>query len=104
MGFSAGGHLASSFSVHYDDVKIENKEINLRPDFSILIYPVISLLESPHVGSGKNLLGAAATHEQLTYFSAERNVNAAILLLLSLSMQWMIRQFLFKTVSFTGRL
>ena len=75
MGFSAGGHLAASFSVHYDDVKIEKKDINLRPDFSILIYPVISLLESPHAGSGKNLLGAAATPEQLSYFSSERNVN-----------------------------
>ena len=75
MGFSAGGHLASSFSVHYNDVKIEKKDVNLRPDFSILIYPVISLLESPHVGSGKNLLGAAATSEQLTYFSSERNVD-----------------------------
>jgi acetyl esterase/lipase len=75
MGFSAGGHLASSFSVHYDDVKIENKDINLRPDFSILIYPVISFLESPHVGSRENLLGVAPTQEQLTYFSSERNVN-----------------------------
>ena len=75
MGFSAGGHLAASFSVHYDDVKIEKKDIHLRPDFSILIYPVISLLESPHIGSGKNLLGAAATQEQLTYFSSERNVD-----------------------------
>lgn len=75
MGFSAGGHLAASFSVHYDDVKIQDKDINLRPDFSILIYPVISFLESPHVGSAKNLLGAAATQEQLTYFSTEKNVN-----------------------------
>jgi acetyl esterase/lipase len=75
MGFSAGGHLASSLSVHYQDVKIENKDISLRPDFSILMYPVISLLESPHVGSGKNLLGAAPAQEQLAYFSNERSVN-----------------------------
>ena len=43
MGFSAGGHLAASLTVHYNDMKIQNQEnISLRPDFSILIYPVIS--------------------------------------------------------------
>jgi len=75
MGFSAGGHLASSFSVHYNDIKIENKDINLRPDFSILIYPVISLLESTHIGSRNNLLGPTASQEQLEYFSNQRSVN-----------------------------
>jgi len=75
MGFSAGGHLASSFSVHYNDIKIEHKDTNLRPDFSILIYPVISLLESTHVGSRNNLVGATASQEQLAYFSNERSVN-----------------------------
>lgn len=75
MGFSAGGHLASSLSVHYNDVKIENKDINLRPDFSILIYPVISMLESTHIGSRNNLLGAAPSQELLAYFSNERSVN-----------------------------
>ncbi|WEK19043.1 MAG: alpha/beta hydrolase [Candidatus Pedobacter colombiensis] len=75
MGFSAGGHLASSLTVHYKDVKIENKEgISLRPDFSILIYPVISFTESAHTGSAKNLAG---TNENLkAYFSNEKHVNA----------------------------
>lgn len=77
MGFSAGGHLAASLSVHYNDVKIENKgKINLRPDFSILIYPVISFLESPHMGTANNLLGKTGSPEQQEYFSNERNVNA----------------------------
>ncbi|MEQ7798559.1 alpha/beta hydrolase [Pedobacter sp. ASV1-7] len=75
MGFSAGGHLASSLTVHYNDVKIENKEgISLRPDFSILIYPVISFTESAHAGSAKNLVGA--DEKLLQYFSNDKYVNA----------------------------
>jgi acetyl esterase/lipase len=77
MGFSAGGHLASSLSVHYADVKIQNKEkLSLRPDFSILIYPVVSFLQSPHVGSAQNLLGMNGSQAQKTYFSNEMHVNA----------------------------
>lgn len=76
MGFSAGGHLASTLTVHYNDVKIENKEkLSLRPDFSILIYPVISFLESPHTGSANNLAGVNATQTQKEYFSSERHVT-----------------------------
>lgn len=77
MGFSAGGHLAASLTVHYGDVKIENKEkLDLRPDFSVLIYPVISFRESPHTGSAKNLAGPNLTEEQKDYFSNEKYVNA----------------------------
>lgn len=77
MGFSAGGHLASSLAVHYQDVKIETTgELSLRPDFSILIYPVISFLESPHTGSLKNLIGRDASMEQKSFFSNERSVNS----------------------------
>ncbi|WP_246254400.1 alpha/beta hydrolase [Pedobacter foliorum] len=76
MGFSAGGHLASTLTVHYNDIKIENKEkLSLRPDFSILIYPVVSFLESPHTGSANNLAGANATQAQKEYFSNERHVT-----------------------------
>lgn len=75
MGFSAGGHLASSLTVHYKDVKIENKEgLSLRPDFSILIYPVISFTESEHKGSAEKLAGADAGLRQ--YFSNDKHVNA----------------------------
>jgi acetyl esterase/lipase len=77
MGFSAGGHLASSLAVHYADVKIENKEqLSLRPDFAVLIYPVISFIHSPHVGSAQNLLGADGSGAQKIYFSNELGVNA----------------------------
>lgn len=75
MGFSAGGHLASSLTVHYKDVKIKNKEgINLRPDFSILIYPVISFTESEHKGSAERLAGADLKLRE--YFSNDKYVDA----------------------------
>lgn len=77
MGFSAGGHLASSLSVHYNDMKIENQEdISLRPDFSVLIYPVISFGTVTHAGSVKRLLGNEPTQAQKTYFSNQNHVNA----------------------------
>ncbi|WP_343531238.1 alpha/beta hydrolase [Pedobacter sp.] len=77
MGFSAGGHLASSASVHYADMKIDNQEnISLRPSFSILIYPVINFGQYAHAGSVKNLLGETPTDQQRKYFSSEYQVNA----------------------------
>lgn len=77
MGFSAGGHLASSLTVHYRDVKINNKkQLSLRPDFSILIYPVVTFTESTHGGSKKNLIGADAADGKMKYFSNETGVDA----------------------------
>lgn len=76
MGFSAGGHLASNLTVHYNDVKIENKEqLSLRPDFSILLYPVISFTEAYHAGSVENLTGKNTTQAQRDYFSSEKHIN-----------------------------
>lgn len=59
MGFSAGGHLASSAGTHFKKTLIPNKEnTSLRPDFMILIYPVISFQENVgHSGSSEQLLG-----------------------------------------------
>lgn len=78
MGFSAGGHLASTASTHFNDVVIDNKEnTNLRPDFSILVYPVISFSDSlAHKGSRKNLLGDNPSVGQVERFSNERQVSA----------------------------
>ncbi|MFZ9331736.1 MAG: alpha/beta hydrolase [Chitinophagaceae bacterium] len=77
MGFSAGGHLASSLAVHYDDIKIkENNKISVRPDFQILGYPVISFSKFSHVGSRKNLLGKDSTESMMNYFSNELHVNS----------------------------
>lgn len=77
MGFSAGGHLASSLSVHYNEGTIQNPEnISLRPDFAVLIYPVISFGTYAHTGSIKKLLGEKPSEQQKTYFSNELHVNA----------------------------
>ncbi|MDD4189984.1 MAG: alpha/beta hydrolase [Mangrovibacterium sp.] len=77
MGFSAGGHLAASAGVHFNDEWISNpQKINLRPDFMILIYPVISFSDKTgHQGSRDNLLGRSATPAQIRYFSCEEHVN-----------------------------
>ena len=77
MGFSAGGHLAASSGVHYNDHIIKNEtQINLRPDFMILIYPVISFMDSiGHLGSRDNLLGKNISASKIKYFSNELQVN-----------------------------
>ena len=79
MGFSAGGHLASSSGVHFKDELIANSNnISLRPDFMILIYPVISFSDSIcHIGSRNNLLGSSPTSKQIKYFSSEEYVNVS---------------------------
>lgn len=70
MGFSAGGHLASTVSTHFDAGQAEAKDpidrVSCRPDFSVLCYPVISLKDDySHGGSAKNLLGEKATDAAL---------------------------------------
>ena len=79
MGFSAGGHLASSLATHYNDVKIENPtKVSLRPNFQILIYPVISFGPEGHEGSRINLIGNAndeKTKKAIDYFSSEKQIT-----------------------------
>ncbi|MBX2920831.1 MAG: alpha/beta hydrolase [Chitinophagaceae bacterium] len=77
MGFSAGGHLASTAGTHFNRVLVNNPaNISARPDFMILIYPVISANVSiGHAGSFKNLLGESAKPEQLNLYSNELQVN-----------------------------
>ncbi|WP_316804645.1 alpha/beta hydrolase [Pedobacter nototheniae] len=76
MGFSAGGHLASTLLTHYNDLKISDAEkISLRPDFGALIYPVISFEQSVHTGTMKNLLGPNPSDALKHYFSANQNVT-----------------------------
>ena len=77
MGFSAGGHLASSLGVHYNDPKLNFKgKISLRPDFQVLIYPVISFGKYAHLGSRNNLLSPDTTTNLINYYSNELQVNA----------------------------
>ena len=76
MGFSAGGHLAASLSSHYADIKIENPQhLSLRPNFQILIYPVITMKDFGHAGSKENLIGKNPTESQIQYYSNELNVD-----------------------------
>jgi acetyl esterase/lipase len=76
MGFSAGGHFASTLVTHYNDLKIADPEkIDLRPNFAALIYPVISFEESVHTGTMKNLLGPNPPDNLKHYFSANKNVT-----------------------------
>jgi acetyl esterase/lipase len=78
IGFSAGGHLASTAATHFDQSYIDNKnQINLRPDFAILIYPVISFQDSiAHTGSRDQLIGKKPGKKILDSFSNELQVTA----------------------------
>jgi acetyl esterase/lipase len=78
MGFSAGGHLASSAGTHFNDIKVENNEnVSVRPDFMILINPVVSFTNrTGHIGSRDNLLGLAPSQEKIALFSGELQVTA----------------------------
>src|SRR5258708_39584822 len=62
MGFSAGGHLASTLDTHFDAGNPQAadpvEKLSCRPDFAVLVYPVISLKDGvTHQGSKTNLLG-----------------------------------------------
>jgi acetyl esterase/lipase len=80
MGSSAGGHLASLCATRFDDTFPEegkdaiDKE-SARPDFAILIYPVVTMGPLTHTGSKFNLLGEHPTPEQIEKYSAEKQVT-----------------------------
>ncbi|MFH7001010.1 alpha/beta hydrolase [Flavobacterium bizetiae] len=78
LGFSAGGHLASTLATHYDEKTYETtSKVSARPDFSLLIYPVISMQNDiTHKGSQISLLGNNPSQELLDSFSNEKKVNA----------------------------
>ena len=80
IGFSAGGHLASSAGTHfqnrYSEVLDEIDRVSCRPDFMILMYPVISFTESyTHKGSRSNLLGKDPDENLVESFSNEKQVT-----------------------------
>lgn len=80
MGFSAGGHLASTAGTHFDlgepDSTDPVERMSCRPDFMILVYPVISMGEKGHAGSRANLLGKNPDAKLLERFSNEKQVTA----------------------------
>ena len=80
MGFSAGGHLAASVSVHFDKEMYEptdriDKE-SCRPNLSILCYPVIDMGTYRHDGSRQNLLGEHPTERMTEFMSLHKHVTA----------------------------
>jgi len=77
MGFSAGGHLASTAGTHFKAVRKELEGTDLRPDFLLLIYPVISFNDSiGHLGSRDNLIGKNADKNMVHLFSNEEQVTS----------------------------
>ena len=78
MGFSAGGHLASTVSTHFNEkVYHPIDSTSARPDFSLLIYPVISMDSTiTHAGSRENLIGKHPSPEMVKHFSNALQVTA----------------------------
>lgn len=77
MGFSAGGHLAATAGTRFNNAVIPNPgTTSLRPDFMILIYPVISFMPGiGHAGSAEQLLGKTPALEKLIQYSSERQIT-----------------------------
>jgi acetyl esterase/lipase len=79
MGFSAGGHLASTAGTHFDQGDAHAADpvdrASCRPDFMILVYPVITMDRTTHGGSRANLLGPNPTPDWIRRFSNETQVT-----------------------------
>lgn len=79
MGFSAGGHLASTAGTHFDagDAKAEDPidQVSCRPDFMVLIYPVITMGAKGHSGTRDTICGPNATQETKDLLSNEKQVT-----------------------------
>ncbi|MBQ5451856.1 MAG: alpha/beta hydrolase [Bacteroidales bacterium] len=77
IGFSAGGHLASTVSTHYNDEVYKSEyNVSARPDFSILIYPVITLDPAlTHAGTREALIGKDADQKLTEKFSSDKQVT-----------------------------
>ena len=77
MGFSAGGHLASTEATHFSKPLIENpNNTNLRPNFQVLVYPVISMLDSlTHKDSRTKLLGPGPSKDVTDMYSNEIQIQ-----------------------------
>jgi acetyl esterase/lipase len=80
MGFSAGGHLASTLGTHFDYgdkmAKDSIEQQSCRPDFMILMYPVITSVEARYKnGSFETLLGKNTSKDLLDFYSSELQVK-----------------------------
>lgn len=79
IGFSAGGHLASTAGTHFDSGDPQAADpiqrVSCRPDFAILVYPVVTMGEMTHGGSKLRLLGPDPKPEMVDLFSNEKQVT-----------------------------
>lgn len=79
IGFSAGGHLASTTATHFDQGDKQSADpvarFSCRPDFAILVYPVVTMGPDTHGGSRNNLLGQNPSPDLINLFSNEKQVN-----------------------------
>lgn len=80
MGFSAGGHLASTLATHFDEGDVNSKDSveqqSSRPDFAVLVYPVITMNKAfTHMGSRNNLLGNNPDSSLVNLYSNELQVT-----------------------------
>ena len=78
IGFSAGGHLAATLSTRYEEKTYESTDnTSSKPNFAILIYPVVSMNSAiTHKGSKEKLLGLNPSQELTDKFSCELHVNS----------------------------
>ncbi len=80
IGFSAGGHLAATAATHFDPGSATAADpiarVGCRPDFALLVYPVITMGEKGHGGSRQNLMGSSPSAETVELFSNEKQVTA----------------------------
>ena len=82
LGFSAGGHLASTVATHFDlgapDASDPIDRLSSRPDFAVLCYPVVSLADPvAHAGSRSHLLGETPDPKLVELLSNDRQVTAS---------------------------
>jgi acetyl esterase/lipase len=77
MGFSAGGHLASTAGTHFNKAVVPNeKHTSVRPDFMILIYAVLSFKpDITHMGSRDQLIGKHPSPDKAELYSSELQVT-----------------------------
>jgi len=79
LGFSAGGHLASTAGTHFDSGKPDAPDaierVSSKPNLMILIYPVITMRDRTHAGSKKNLLGDQPGPELVALLSNDEQVT-----------------------------
>ena len=80
MGISAGGHLATTAGTHAEDVSAIGDSldgVSCKPDFMILVSPVITMGPFTHAGSRRNLLGEHPSEELILQYSNELHVNSS---------------------------